>query len=249
MTITKRIAAALAALICCSPLMACSDNNLSVADQPAQSAETSADAQSCSEAEPAQLPAEGEVSELITPDPSAEEAELGSYRLAPDGVKLYYEDGEYPAEVMLALDRYFTAYAERDYDAYLDIVYPSYAEKYDEYLQKEYDYDLEKSFNTQCDNLEVNMGGEFRVTRVRAETPELPEGETRDQAIEKFFERMNNNFGIDYYAEVRDEIDNNFQYMLFFIIAENTGTGEESLLVSEFEIIFAEKDGKYYVFG
>ena len=97
-------------------------------------------------------------------------------------------------------------------------------------------------FTEQVDSAAVYVNDSTRIT-------ELKDGETRDEAIEKFFERLNDHFDKDYYAEVKEDTDNNFQYMLFFVIAADDATGTETQLVSEFEILFAEKDGKYYVFG
>ena len=255
MTFMKRTAAVLAALIFCVPLTACSKNdkaNISTEVQKTESSSAGDTAEtngSGTEAPGTQLPDDGTVSDLITPAEDSDEASLGSYRLASDGVKLYYDEDEYPTEVMLALDRYFTCFARGDYDSYLEMVYPSYYENYDAFLQQEYGYGLDTSFATQCANLQGIMGGDFHITRVKAEEPELKDGETRDEAIEKFFERLNDHFDKDYYAEVKEDTDNNFQYMLFFVIAADDATGTETQLVSEFEILFAEKDGKYYVFG
>lgn len=254
MTVIRRITAAALAAVLGASCVSCGGKTTgdssgiggNTADTPA---ETSAAALTDGDAaENVPLPAEGTLSELITPAEGTEEYDLGSYRIAADGVKIYC-DGDYPDEVLLALDRYFTCFAEDDYEGYLDAIYPSYAEKYDAYLQEEYAYGLETSFESQCSNLQENMDGAFHVTRVRAEDPVIDEGKTRDEAIEDFFAGLNEHFGMDYYAEVRDECGNNFQYMVFYVIAANDETGDESLLVSGFEIIFAEKDGKYYVFG
>lgn len=179
------------------------------------------------------------VGEIVSPDPSSEEAELGDYRLTANGVKLYYDDTQIPTQVMLALEKYFTSFAARDYEAYKECVFPGYIDSMEEYLQKDYGYGQEQSFNIQCDNLEENVGGPFTVTRIKA-------AQTGNQSMEGFFTYLNDSFGRDYYKEVAENSDN--MYDLFFSIMVDPGDGE-TLLISDFEIVFAEKDGKFYTFG
>ena len=57
----------------------------------------------------------GKIGELVEPDESVpEEADLGSYHLSDDGVKLYYEEDEFPDELVLTLKEYFQAFSRSD---------------------------------------------------------------------------------------------------------------------------------------
>lgn len=222
MTIRKMIAAA-AAAVCCVSCVSCVKSGVESSSQ-------------------SQISVGGDgVGELITPPTDSQEAELGQYRMSAGGVKLYYDDTQIPAQVMLALEKYFTSFAERDYEAYKECVFPGYVDSMEEYLQKDYGYGQEESFNIQCDNLSENIGGEFTVTRVKADP-------TGNEDMSGFFTYLNESFGRDYYAEVKGQSDN--MYDLYFSIMADPGDGSgETLLISDFEIVFAERDGKFYTFG
>ena len=140
---------------------------------------------------------------------------------------------------MNALEVYFTAFQNRDFDTYKECLFPGYADYMEEYLQNNYEYGLQESFNNQCDNLENMCGGEFTITRLRA----VPTGQDN---CESFFEVLNETFDEDYYSVVKEEADS-LTDLYFSVMAD--AKGEESLIISEFEIVFAEKDGKYYTFG
>lgn len=187
----------------------------------------------------------GEVGELITPEAGSKEADLGNYRISPSGVKLYYEESEYPTELLLTLERYFTAFANADYTEYSRSVFPSYIAEMEDFLRRDFDYDLRTSFAKQCSGLADNMSGDYRITRIKLEpTEQYTEGEDN---IDGYFEAINEAFGRDYYSDVKDSADRLID-ACFYVMAENA-YGEETMLVSGYEIVFAEKDGRYYTFG
>ncbi|MCM1058705.1 MAG: hypothetical protein NC452_00240, partial [Eubacterium sp.] len=72
----------------------------------------------------------------ITPSEDSEEYELGRYCISDKGIKLYYDEEEYPEELILALEKYFKSFEEKDYASYCECVYPSYIDKMEEFLQK-----------------------------------------------------------------------------------------------------------------
>ena len=108
------------------------------------------------------------------------------------------------------------------------------------YLKENYEYDLETSFQNQRESLSEKMGGDFKITRIKAEKAE-------SDSVESYFEPLNETFGKDYYSEIKDSTEN-FHHLKFYVMAEDSEK-TESLLVSGFEIVFAEKDGNYYTFG
>lgn len=184
--------------------------------------------------------AEGEAGELITPDEDSDEYSLGEYRYSSDGTKLYYNESEYSTELMLTLEKYFKSFEENNYENYKSCLYPSYIDEMNGYLKENYDYDLETSFKNQRESLSEKMGGDFKVTRIKVE-------KTESDSVESYFEPLDETFGKDYYDEIKDGVDNLY-YIKFYVMAENS-EDTESLLVGGFEIVFAEKDGKYYTFG
>ncbi|MBQ8961082.1 MAG: hypothetical protein IJ071_07680 [Ruminococcus sp.] len=218
----KQILAAAAACICCVSSASCVRS-----DVPGSQPEIS-------------VGDEG-VGEVITPDPESLEADLGDYRFSSTGVKLYYDSTQIPTGIMLALEKYFTSYAQRDYETYKTCVYPGYVDSMEAYLQSEYGYGQEESFGIQCDNLNANAGGDFTVTRVRAE-------QTGSESMEPFFSYLNECFGEDYYDQISKDSDSMYD-LYFSIMVKPEGSEEETLLISDFEIVFAEKDGVYYTFG
>lgn len=187
----------------------------------------------------------GSVGELITPAEDDDESDLGSYCISDDGVKLYYEPDEYPTELVLTLKNYFQALASCDYGKYAQCVYPSYIEEMNKYLTEDFEYDLKTSFASQCSSLAANTYGDFTVTRVKIET--APRYNEDIENVESYFSMLDDSFGKDYYGEVKSEADKIYD-AVFYVMAEDY-SGEETLLISEYEIVFAEKDGKYYLFG
>lgn len=177
-----------------------------------------------------------EEGEFVT-DPS--EPELGEYTVSSGGTKLYYDPDEFSPEIMAVLEKYFISFSHSDYQSYVECVYPDYADKMNEYLNADYGYDLKQSFANQCENLENNAGGEFNITRIKAELPE-------EDHSQEYFQTLNDIFGSDFYDSVKKDCDKLYD-MTFFVMVESNG--EESLLISEFEIVFAEKDGNFYTFG
>lgn len=227
----KKLLLLLTAAVCCLTVTACGDK-----DDKSSAGETNSSAA-------ADIP-EGEVGELIEPEADSQESELGAYRYSSSGVKLYYDEAEYPTELVLSLEKYFTAFADKDFEAYKQCVYPQYIDEMNIFLERDYGYDIETSFNTQCDNLSVNMGGKFTVTRVKAEKPE---SEDVDASLKEYFDMLGETFQKDFYTEVSDNVDEIY-FMTFYIMARDAD-GNESMLISEFDIVFVEKDGKYYTFG
>lgn len=205
--------------------------------------------------------AEGSVGELITPEEGSAEYDLGSYRKSSSGIKLYYEE-DVPTDLVLALEKYFTCFQERDFDTYKTLLYPDYASRYESYLESEYQYDLENSFELNCNGIRKTMvqeitgeydpedtgySGDFTITRIRVENPELAEEETVEDLTSEFFGYLDEIFDMDYYSYVSEDSDA-VDYVTFYIIAEGEDE-EEHRIISGFDIVFAEKDGKYYTFG
>ena len=250
----KRIFAAAAAAICLLTCAACGKEAEISVNENVSGSSTAAPTDAAAPAD-----AELSVGDVVDPDPESEEYPLGSYRVASDGVKLYYEN--VPEELMFALDRYFTTFQNEDYETYQELVFPDYKERYGEYLQENYEYGLEDSFKLNCTNLRTIMQqavagdegdssqytGDFTITRIKADDPELTEGETVDDLKAKLFSYFDEIFDMDYYGYVKENSDD-IEYVSFFIYAMGEDDAEHRL-ISGYEIAFAVKDGKYYVFG
>ncbi|MBR2283945.1 MAG: hypothetical protein IJ874_05935 [Ruminococcus sp.] len=202
------------------------------------------------------------IGELITPAEGDEDYELGSYRISPSGIKLYYDDSEISPEVMLALEKYFTCFQDRDFETYKECLYPDYIERYGKYLEENFEYGLENSFELNCEGLrsymkdevageldseDESITGDFTITRLHAEIPEITDGKTIEEVTESFFGYFTEAFGMDYYEEVKNNSDD-IEYLAFYIIAEGED-GEEHLIISNYEIAFARVGDKYYTFG
>ena len=246
----KRYAAAFAAALCLCGAVSCGSgsSSSSVSEKTTAAAEAS-ESTSADTSAVTGTPADNDtVTEKGTADlgekviPAADDAEfeLGEYYVSPSGIKLYFDTEEFPAELALFMEKYFTSYANNDFKSYESCLYPSYIDEMNKFLQKDYSYGLETSFNNQCDSLRTKIGGEYAVTRIKLEKHE---GD-----ISKFFEYPSSCFDKDYYAEIKDEPDK-FYDMEFYIMAKCSDKDEEELLVGEYEIVFAEKDGRFYTFG
>ena len=255
------ISAALAAAVCMS-LASCSKGKKSEnTDKAEQTEATEANAVTAAPtayAEPVTAAADGSevIGELVTPAETDDDYVLGSFYLASTGVKLYFDPELIPEQLMFTLEKYFTAYSNKDYASYTETVYPSYLEKMDTFTMSEMGYGLEDSFYNKCNNLVDNMGSEFTITRIKAgytqeEIDEMEaEGTTQEpeeELTQQFFSPINEWFGNDYYSEVKAETDRLY-YFPFYVVAMDSD-GYETALIQDFDIVFAEKDGRYYAFG
>ena len=251
----KHLAAALSAAVCLISCAACGkgtelsvNENVSVVTAPTAT-------NAAGETVPT-------VGDIVEPSEDSEEYSLGSYRVASDGVKFYYDE-PITVELMFALDKYFTCFQNNDYDTYETLLYPDYKERYSAYLQEEYEYDLRHSFELSGQNLRAIMKsecaegdedgdeskytGDFTITRIKAEEPELDEGETIEDLKKKLFDYFYEVFDMDYYEYVKENSDD-IEYVCFYIYAKGED-GEEHRLISGYDITFALVDGKYYAFG
>lgn len=211
---------------------------------------------------------ENGVTDIITPAKDSEEYNLGSYRISENGIKLYYDDTDIPTELMLTLEKYFISVQNNDFESYKTVLAADYIERYNKYLIENYstedeEYNLKNSFELRCKHLRNYMiqeisgtyeipedntyTGDFRITRIKAEETALFEGETLEGLTESFFQDSNDNFEMDYYNYIKEQSDS-LKYFTFYIIAEGED-GKEHKIISETDIVFAEKNGKYYTFG
>lgn len=211
---------------------------------------------------------ENGITDIINPDENSEEYDLGSYRISQSGIKLYYDESEIPTELMLTLEKYFTSFQDNDFELYKSCLASDYIERYNKYLIENYssddkEYSLKDSFELQCKNIrnlmiqqitgefdvsdDTEHSGDFRITRLKAEPAELSENETTEELTKKFFGYLDDVLDMDYYTYISEHSDG-FKYFTFFVIAEGED-GEEHRIISEMDIVFAEKNGKYYTFG
>ncbi len=210
----------------------------------------------------------GTAGELVTPDEDDEEAKLGEYCVCDDGVKLYYDESIYPQALAMTLKEYFKSFVAGSYTDYTKCTYPTYIDGMDAYLQKDYGYDLKRSFSKQCANLESKAGGKYTITRIKIEPHGTAEAEAQaslmaeaghegeetatqndPQAnINSFFDSYSSALGSDYKEKTQKETDK-FYDMDFYVMVKCEGDDSEQLLLGGYEIIFAEKDGRFYTFG
>lgn len=210
-------------MLFCQPLYSCSEK---------QNDSSKADNSNTSEAVTAQ------------PTTSADEAELGEYVFSENGIKLYYDENEFAEEVdvagiVAALEKYFLTFSQSDYDSYLECIHPEYLKQMNDYLERDFGYGMETSFETQCENLKTNAGGDYTITRIKVEAP-------AEDGSEDYLTYLGEIYGTDFYDTIKTDSDA-IHDLIFYVMVEAGGV--ETLLISEFEIVFAEKDGKYYAFG
>jgi len=176
------------------------------------------------------------LSGIVSPDSESDEAELGDYRITESGTKVYYEEDKTPVELVLAVEKYFKAIAEKDFDAYCEIVQPEYAEVYGDYLEAKND-SIQNSFKLQSDNCEVQVGGKYKLTRIRIEASE-------EDLSEGYFEVLEGLMGEGTAQKMKDAADELIT-IVFFVMVE--AEGEEHFLAQESKMIIAKQDGKYFI--
>ena len=188
--------------------------------------------------------AEGELGEIITPDEKDKDYSLGEYRYSHYGTKLYFNEDDYPKDLILTFEKYFRSFTENDFETFKSCLYPAYIDNMTAFLEENYSYGLEKSFENQCKSL--TGGYNFRITSLRIKKTD---GDS-EEFIEEFFTSFDETFEKDFYMEVKNNTDKLY-HMIFDLMADDEDDEEnkEYLLLSKYEIVFAEKDGVYYTFG
>jgi len=257
----KFTAIVLAAILGCGMLTGCSVKMEDSSQTDASSAETATEAETTrmdvdsyndhvlddiKTAERSDEPLEfAPLGDTITPDANDIDGDLGSYRESVRGTKLYFDEKEFPPELMETLEQYFISFAENDYTMYTRCAYPDYLDKMEVFLSKEHGYDLKTSFASQCSNLATTTNGSFKVTRLKMDA--APQYDESKDNLTAYFERFKDILGDGYYDKLKKEVDNIYDGE-FFVMAENR-LGTEQMLISAYEIVFVEKDGRFYVFG
>ena len=192
-----------------------------------------------------EAPKLGTLGDIVTPKEDSEEANLGPYRVSSNGVKMYFNDEDFSSNLMLTLEQYFLSFPSADYTKYTSCVFPSYIDEMGAFLQKDYNYDLKTSFAKQCSSLAKLMNGDYKITRIRVEKPEqYTEGVDN---LDNYFKSLDDVFGKAYYDQVKSESDGIVD-ACFYVMGQDS-TGQETMIVSGYEIVFAQKDGRYYTFG
>ncbi len=192
-----------------------------------------------------EAPKLGTLGDVVTPAEDSAEANLGKYRVSSNGVKLYFNDEDFSKDLMLTLEQYFLSFPLADYTKYTSCVFPSFIDEMGIYLQKDYSYDFKTSFAKQCASLANVMQGDYKITRIRVEKPEqYTEGVDN---LDNYFKSLDDVFGKAYYDQVKSESDGIVD-ACFYVMGQDS-TGKETMIVSGYEIVFAQKDGRYYTFG
>jgi hypothetical protein len=184
--------------------------------------------------------------EVITPEEGSPDAQLGNYRLSSSGIKLYFDENEYPADLILTFEKYFTAYSSADYDTYHKCLFPGYVTEMEAVQAENEDrHDFKTSFIHSCSDLAQGAHGDFKITRIKLEK-NAPRTDGVDN-VDGYFQMLNNYLGKDYYSEVKEQCDG-FVDACFYIMGEDA-YGKENMIVTAGKIVFATKDGRYYIFG
>ena len=187
--------------------------------------------------------------DIVSPSAEDQDGDLGDYRETENGVKLYFEEDQFPKELMLTLEQYFLAIENADYSLYTRCTYPDYFDRMTNFLQTNYNYDMKTSFSKQCANLASLMNGSFKITRIKVE-PAIEYQEGVDN-LETYFGNLESLFEIEdgsFYDDIKKNCDNIYD-ATFYVMAKGKDEDHEDLIVSGYEIVFVEKDGRYYIFG
>ena len=178
---------------------------------------------------------------------TAEEAELGEYVISENGVKLYYNAEEFADDTLdlpslaSSLEALFLSYNNNDFEAYKNVLYPEYETRMEKYFQENFNYGLDNSFKLQCERIVALAEGveDYKVTRLKIEAP-------AEDATAEFLESLSELIGSDF-SDFIEKDNGKIRHIAFYVMAQ---CGEEEhLIISENELFFVEKDGKYYALG
>lgn len=183
--------------------------------------------------------------ELVSPEEGAVDYDLGDYRVSSSGVKLYYDETEFPQELVLTFEKYFESLQDGDYSTYYKTLFPEYITEMEAALAAKGDHNLKDSFVNQCVRVADITKGDFKVTRIKLEKP-APREDGQDN-VQGYFEMLNSYLEKDYYSIAREQSENLID-ACFYVMGEGPN-GQEGMILSAQKIVFAQKDGKYYTFG
>ena len=236
---SKSIAVILSALMLAGCFTGCKDKNKS--SDSSSSSVVKSDSSSAVPADDVKLDDGYTLSEIVIPDSDDAESGLGNYRISNNNVKIYYEDGTVPVELLETVEKYFTAIAEKDFDTYKSLVLPTYFDLYENFLKNNetYGYDMKKSFDIQCENCTTTVGGDFKVTRIYVEASE-------EDLVDQYLESIGETIGDDFTTKMKNSADS-FENVVFFVMVDAEGKEDEVMLADEAKMFFGVIDGKYYV--
>ncbi|MBR5682682.1 MAG: hypothetical protein IKW96_05285 [Ruminococcus sp.] len=183
--------------------------------------------------------------ELVSPEEGAADYKLGDYRVSSSGVKLYYDEAEFPQELVLTFEKYFESLQNGDYSTYYKTLFPEYVTEMEATLTAKEGHTLKDSFVNQCTRVADITQGDFKVTRIKLEKP-VPREDGQDDA-QSYFDMLNGYFEKDYYSVAREQSENLIP-AIFYVMGE-TSQGQEIVILHDCKIVFAVKEGKYYTFG
>ena len=183
--------------------------------------------------------------ELVSPEEGSADYSLGDYRVSNDGIKLYYDETEFPQELVLTFAKYFESLQDGDYSTYYKTLFPEYITEMETVLATKENHTLKDSFVNQCVRVASITNGKFKITRIKLEKP-APREDGQDN-VQGYFDRLNGYLEKDYYSIANEQSDNLIG-ACFYVMGEDA-SGKEGMILSEQNIVFAQKDGKYYTFG
>lgn len=156
----------------------------------------------------------------------------------PISLTLVYDSESMDEGYAHAAEKYFNALINGDFPAYMETLFPYFAEKSEEYMRSEHNYGIETSFENLRQNLVIENGSFTTLSLQYAE----------EQTVDAYLERLETLFGDDFAEECAGKFEEG-RSLLFTLNARYDGYSEDFSVISEYEMICVKSGGNYYVFG
>ncbi|MBQ8513797.1 MAG: hypothetical protein IJ496_00165 [Ruminococcus sp.] len=236
MSIFKRLALVLTAVVMSLPLYCC--------------AEKEEDASDSSSAEVSDSASESEVSEE-----SSEESSAAAY--VQQDIPQEYDGSEIDDACAQTISRYFTAIMNQEYEEYEATLDPYYLQVYDDWLDGNFGYGMETSFETMHQSLmdaaSVDEEGnaitveKVTITKI-ALSPAEPTEEESDinEAIDTYLASYDSAIGEGFTEELKKQCDEVIA-VRFTMTADCDGTERD--ILTDMELLMTVTDGEYRILG
>ncbi len=229
MTIMKRILLVLTAAVMSLPLYCCSDD---------KTEETTTEAQEQAS------------------DSAEESTEAAGADDVQSPIPMEYDGSEVPEGAAEAVEKYFRAIMNQNYEEYKSCLDPYYFDVYNTWLDGSFGYGMETSFETMHQTLmdaacaadtEDGVVKEAVITKLKL-TPSVPmEGEESvEDMIESYLDMYDQTIGEGFSEGLRQQCDEIIT-VAFTMVMDCDGTEYE--VMTEMELLMTVKDGVYYITG
>lgn len=163
---------------------------------------------------------------------------------------LEYDNTVIDDECASAIEEYFYSIESKNFDMYIDSIYPDYYKEMNTLLEENYSYGfenvLEELYNKLLSSAEEYLADDESDDDFTFELTEIEFSKGQDEDLEANIANYEDIFGEDFYNDLQSKSDN--LHDIYISIVAKSGDNEEYILTDN-EILVISENERYYVFG